>query len=564
MEKGQKGRFGKNSQSARMRNIIIQSIIFMTLGGFCLILTIGASFKVSSVEEELTAAVTYTNQYRLGSKTLTYSVQSYAVTGQQKYYDAYMRELNEDKNRDTALAELKKLDIRDDEWAYLDQIAELSNGLVPLEESAFADVAVGDKQSAIADVFGDEYENTISQINALSDQVISEIQERMSHQTERIKKQQIFFEGLLLCSFLFVMMQIVRTNEFARKHLLNPILKVERAMTELAGGNLHSKLDMEADDSEVGSMVSAITLMKQNLLNIIEEISTVLAQMGEGNYNIQLKKGYPGDFGQIKESFQKISEEMKATLMTIREVSSQIDSGSGQLASAADDLANGSTVQAGRVSELVNMIDEMAQSMSRNAASAEETVKLSSQAGETLTVGNAKMRELKLAIGEINKCSEQIHSIINTIEEIADQTNLLSLNAAIEAARAGEAGRGFAVVADQVKGLAEESAKATRETTKLIETTIQAVEKGIEIADETAENMEQVMEGAKMATGKMSDMAVLLQSDVQSMTRINDSIAGVSEIVDNNSATSEETAAVSEEQKIQVEKLVALMEKFEI
>lgn len=555
---------GKKSQVARLKRIVIQSIIAMVLGAVFIVLTIGANLKLSSVQEEETKAVTYTNQYRLGSKALTYAVQAYAVTAKQQYYDDYMKELNTDKNRDIAWAELEKLDIREEEWAYLKQIAGLSNGLVPLETNAFDSASKGNTASAQAYVFGTEYGETIDQINALSDQVIEIIQARMDRQTARIQIQMFVFEGLLLISFALVALQIMRTIRFARRELLHPIMKVEQEMIALAAGNLHSVLDLEADESEVGQMVSAIAMMKKNLLDIIDEISTVLEQMGSGNYNIRIEKEYIGDYAQIKASFIQIISVMKEALQTIRNVSEQIDNGSRQLSVAADDLAEGSSVQAGKVSELMSMINEMSQRMKENAKEAGDTVKIASHAGETLMVGNTKMQELKKAIGEINKCSEQIRTIISTIEDIATQTNLLSLNAAIEAARAGEAGKGFAVVAEQVKSLAEESARATNETTRLIETTVLAVEKGIAIADETAENMEEVMAGAKAATEKMGQMAVTLQKDVERMHEIDDNIAGVSGIVDSNSATSEETAAISTEQKSQVGMMVELMNRFEI
>lgn len=555
---------GKNSQVAKLKRIVVQAIVVMAIGGVFIILTIGANIKLSSVQSEETKAVKYTNQYRLGSKSLTYAVQAYAVTARQQYYDDYMNELNVYKNRDIAWAELEKLDIRKEEWDIIRQIAELSNGLVPLEENAFEAAGKGDTKSAQAYVFGTQYGDTINKINSLSDEVIETIQNRMGNQSSRIRIQMLVFEAMLALSFIFVIMEVMRTIQYARGQLLNPIMKVEREMIALAGGNLHSELELEADDSEVGNMVSAISMMKKNLLDMIEEITVVLEQMGSGNYNIHIQKEYVGDFVQIKESFIKISSVMRDALLTIRDVSGQIDKGAQQLSVAAEDLADGSSVQAGRVSELASMIEEMSQSMVRNAEEAKETVQIASHAGETLAVGNVKMQELKDAIGEINKCSEEIRTIISTIEDIASQTNLLSLNAAIEAARAGEAGKGFAVVAEQVKSLAEESAKATNETTRLIERTVQAVERGITIADQTAENMGEVMTGAKEATEKMGQMAEMLQADVEKMHRIDENIAGVSEIVDNNSATSEETAAVSTEQKNQVGMMVELMEHFKI
>lgn len=553
----------KNSQAAKLKRRVFQSLAALLAGGIFLVLMIGSNIKLSSVSEEQLNATMYTNQYRLGSKTLTYAVQAYAVTADEKYYNDYMNELNVDKNRDIAWAELEKLNIKESEWAYLKQIAELSNGLVPLETEAIEFAGKGDTDSARAYVFGDDYGDTIDKINALSDQAIEAIQSRLTAQTDRIRQQQLIFEVLLIFSFVIVVTQILKTIQFSRMELLNPIKKVEAQMVELAKGNLHVPLDLKADDSEVGLMVSAIALMKRRLISMIDEITSTLAQMGNGNFRIVIKEEYAGDFQQIKTSFVKICDEMKETLSTIQEVTGQIDRGSEQLAGAAEDLAGGSTVQAAKVSELMSLIHTMSDNMIRNEQEATASVELATNAGASLAEGNNKMQELKDAIGEINKCSEQIRTIISTIQDIATQTNLLSLNAAIEAARAGEAGRGFAVVADQVKGLAEESANAAGETTKLIETTILAVEKGISIADETAEDIAMVMVSAQEATQKMGNMAYLLKEDVTHMNEINDSINLVSEIVDNNSATSEETAAVSEEQKAQVETMVQLMSKFE-
>ena len=202
--------------------------------------------------------------------------------------------------------------------------------------------------------------------------------------------------------------------------------------------------------------------------------------------------------------------------------------------------------------------------MEQNAKEAEDSAKIASRAGETLSRGNQKMMELRDAIEEISKCSGQIGTIIEDIEDIASQTNLLSLNAAIEAARAGETGRGFAVVAEQVKNLANESAKAAWKTTELIETTVTVMERGIVIADETTANMKEVMEDTEAATEKIGQIVQMLKQNTAHMRDVNDSIAEVSSVVDNNSATSEETAAVSEEQKTQVEAMVELMNRFQI
>ncbi len=554
----------KNSQSYQLKKIVKQSAISVIAGAILLLLSVGTNFWMGQVADQELETTSFLNQYRLGSKALTYAVQTYAVTGNKTYYDDYMRELNEDKNRDIAWAGLKKNQLKNSEWTLLEQIAELSNGLVPLEEEALKLAEQGNTQEAMSYVFGEEYEGTTQEINALTDDAIQQIQSRVNRSKINLRIFQVIIQLLYISSFLYLVFQIRKIVRFSENELLEPIVKVSSQMILLSEGHFHTDLALEADESEVGKMVAAIALMKQNIVGMIREISNILEQMGNGDYCFEMEQNYVGEFALIKESFLKISGKMRETLNTIREVSQQIDCGSEQLACAAVDLAEGSTEQAGKVSDLVTLMDTMYKSMANSAKEAASTVELSTHAGEVLMTGNVKMQELKDAISEISKCSEEIDEIISTIESIASETNLLSLNASIEAARAGEAGKGFAIVANQVKNLADESAKAAGETNKLIERTVLAVEKGITIADETAENMDEVMTCAKDATEKMAHTSQILERDVKNMQLINENIIRVSEIVDNNSATSQETAAVSEEQKAQVESMVGLVEKFNI
>ena len=440
----------------------------------------------------------------------------------------------------------------------------MSENLVPLEMEAIACVQAGDLEGAKACVFSAEYGDSVNKINRQTDETILSILERKDRIQTGMKAVQFILAILFACSFAYVVMQFVKTIKFAEKELLEPIQKVSEQMAVLAEGDFHTRLEMEEDESEVGRMVAAISFMKKNLLGMVEEITKTLEEMGNGNYRIEIKQEYVGEFVTIKESFQQIGKKMRETLLTIRNVSEQIDGGSEQLACAAQDLAESCTVQASQVSELMSVFEGMTQSMEQNTKEAEESARIALAAGGTLMEGNRKMQELKDAIQEIERCSEQIGTIIEAIEEIASQTNLLSLNAAIEAARAGEAGKGFAVVADQVKNLANESSKAVKRTTELIQTTVSVMERSTMIADETASNMGEVMTGAKEATEKMEQIVEMLEKDARRMHDMNENIIQVSAAVDNNSATSEETAAVSEQQKAQVESMVELMSRFKI
>lgn len=553
-----------NGQEAHLRKLKKQAFVVIGIGVFWLVMCILSSVLITIDKDAQIGVTNALNQYRVASRTLTLSIQSYAVTGDEQYLEAYNKEVSVDKNREKAIETLQTYDIKSWEWEKLNSIATMSNNLIGYEEAAIAGVAAGNMDWARDQVFGTAYEEGVAQITVLTDEVIEEILARKDKGCNVLEIIQYACIVFFVVAVVAVLVMFVKVIKFAGVELLNPMKKVAEQMNYLAQGDFSEPLDLKEDDTEVGSMVKSIAFMKSNMHAMISEISAVLDQMGGGNYRVNLQQEYVGEFKQIKESFLVIIESMKETLNTLRVAADEINMGSEQLASAAQDLAEGSSDQAVQVAGIVEAMKSMAGSMEQNAEAATESVGIATRAGATMQRGNEKLEELKVAMAEISQCAEQIQTIITTIEEIAEQTNLLSLNAAIEAARAGEAGRGFAVVADQVKNLAEESARASGRTTALIETTIVAVEKGIAIADETAANMAEVMQGAMEATQKMGQIAEMLNKEVNNVHEVNNTVQRVSEVVDSNSATSQETAAVSEEQKAQVETMAALVDYFKI
>lgn len=539
-------------------SIVIAAIIVLIVFVF---LTIFNQQK-SRIQLENTMFLT---RFCTGSENLTSAVQAYAVTANEVYYNEYMTELNVDKNRDIGLAGLKKNGLEQEEWDIINNISNISNELVPLEEAAMESARAGDTQDAMDYVFGDEYEEAVHIINNQTDVLIEKVQTRMQKEMNMVTAVMYIFEAIFVLLCTAVVWMIIKTIQFSKSELLDSIVGVSTALGELSKGHLDADLSsMDINESEVGRMVGALQYMEDNFHDMISEISDVLESMAHGNYRVDVNKEYVGDFFKIKESMLDIVGETKKIMSTIRATAQEIDSGSEQMAKAAMDLAEGSTIQSQMVQEVAEMISKMVISLEDKASDADKSVKMAEGAAVALLDGNEKMQELKNAIGEIEKCSSEIHNIIGTIEDIANQTNLLSLNASIEAARAGEAGRGFAVVADQVKNLAEESAKAAGETKKLIGTTVAAVEKGISFADITAESMNLVIREAQKSNEMMSRIAEELREEVINMHKIDADVAKVSEIVDNNSATSEETAAVSQQQTAQVATMVHMMEQFTI
>ncbi len=545
-----------NKKSRQSAIIVIIAVLLVPV--FIVSFVLNTRYSRQGIE-----SVEALEDFVLASKLLTAEARSYAVTGEKKHYEAYNDEINTAKRREKSSATLN-INLTESDFEKVLAIGDISKTLADMEEESFKKVAENDLEGAVAIMYSPEYEEALVKIDELDSEIRRLTEDYIYSKITVIT----IIEWIILLIFLFVfgkiILQLKSVIKFARKDLLEPITIVSQDMQQLAIGNMSTVLPLEADESEVGIMVKSIGTMKHQLREIIKEIGDTLEQMGAGNYNINPKQDYVGEYSVIKTSFLDICEKMKETLTTIRQVSSEIDSGSAQLASAAEDLAGGSNEQAIQVAGLVSTINDMTETMESSAKRAEETVDISNLAGETLKRGNSKMEELKIAITEIADCSEQISTIIGAIEDIANQTNLLSLNAAIEAARAGEAGKGFAVVAEQVKILAEESEKAAGRTTTLIETTLEAVQKGIGVADETALNMNEVLSATNEAIERMREISGVLKADAERMSGLHSSISKVSEIVDSNSATSEETAAISQEQKAQVENMVNLMSCFEV
>ena len=231
-------------QSGMLQRISQKTYVIVYAGIIFLLIFIGLyAYSNQSRGEQLENTV-FLNQYRLGSKILTASVQSYAVTGIQDYYDNYFKELNEDKNRDIAWQGLQDNHLKEDEWATLQQIADMSNGLVPLEEEAMDAVAAGDLQTAQDAVFGTTYEDTVAQISSLTDDCINKIQNRMQRKQSVLNIIMLISIFAFTVSFIVIVEQIKKIMQFSRRELLLPIIKVSDLVKNLAQGNFQNETDM--------------------------------------------------------------------------------------------------------------------------------------------------------------------------------------------------------------------------------------------------------------------------------------------------------------------------------
>ena len=209
-------------------------------------------------------------------------------------------------------------------------------------------------------------------------------------------------------------------------------------------------------------------------------------------------------------------------------------------------------------------MQDISHSIQASTKTAGEAYKLQGEAGTAVLQSNEKMEEMRKAMNDITAKSNEISKIIKTIDDIAFQTNILSLNAAIEAARAGAAGKGFAVVADEVGNLAQKSAKAAQNTGLLIEETIEAVEKGARITEETAESLHSVSKSTEEVNTLIEQISSASDKDLKGITSLNQGLQQISSVVQANSATAEQSAAASEELTGQANKMNVLVERFRL
>lgn len=342
-----------------------------------------------------------------------------------------------------------------------------------------------------------------------------------------------------------------------------PIFEVSEVMTAIANGNLKT-LVTENYEGEFDKLKQSVNDMGSGLTEIIGEISRVTGQIGKGNLNTENVKQYSGDFANLSNALNAIIETLNELLSDINISAEQVSAGANQVADGSQSLSQGSIEQASAVQELTASISEIADQTKSNAIDANKAREFATEVMGYAEKGNHQMSEMQASMMDINQSSIDISKIIKVIDDIAFQTNILALNAAVEAARAGQHGKGFAVVAEEVRTLAARSADAAKETTLLIQGSIEKVQTGTQIADETAVALGQIVEGIRKTSDIIGNIAISSNEQASNIAQINAGIDQVAQVVQHNSATSEESAAASEELSSQAEMLKELINWFEL
>lgn len=346
---------------------------------------------------------------------------------------------------------------------------------------------------------------------------------------------------------------------------VKPIKELADVAQSFTKGDLDVEITFESQD-ELGVLADSFRETGSILKTIIGDLQYVISEFSKGNFAAQskCKDAYVGDFAPVLRDLVTMEATVSDTLRAIDSAADQVSAGSNQLAESAQSLAEGATEQAAAVEELVATVSEVTDQVLENTKSTDRAHDRAKVVGAGALESKEKMSRLLEAMQKISDTSKEIEVVITQIEDIAAQTNLLSLNASIEAARAGEAGRGFAVVAQQISSLAEGSAKSAGDSKALVEAALNEVENGNNMTKETAEVLNRVVDDLDAIIEEVANIRMASDRQAKSVQEIESGVNQINDVIQTNSATAEETSATSEELSAEAVTLDELVNKFQL
>lgn len=427
------------------------------------------------------------------------------------------------------------------------------------------ELAAANKNSEAAEIYLGEYTN---QIKSMQD-LITAMDENTTVQADATYEQAKSMQTIvILAAIIFSLIVLAATIMLAMKltkSLTEPISELESVAKEMVEGSLSITVKHESED-ELGSLAVSMNTLCVNIKEIVADLDHILSGLAEGDFHVTsgCLQRYVGDYEPMLLSMRLIRDNLNATLTQINQSAEQVALGSEQMAQSAQSLAEGATEQAGAVEELTATVEDVSIISSKNADASQEAYEKVHAAEVKASGSQEDLRELTEAMERISDTSKEIENIIASIEDIASQTNLLSLNASIEAARAGDAGKGFAVVADQIGKLAADSARSAINTRELIAKCIEEVEGGNRITAKTVESIKGILISMNEFAQMSKESSATSREQADMLHQVEQGIEQISKVVQNNSAAAEETSATSEELSAQSEGLKQQVDRFQL
>ncbi|MBO5372658.1 MAG: MCP four helix bundle domain-containing protein [Lachnospiraceae bacterium] len=416
-------------------------------------------------------------------------------------------------------------------------------------------------------------EMAISEMTPLYDAVDAALINLMNVNVQKEQEMETVLTVLEYASIIIMILLIVacvsistRISVVVAKGISKPLKELENRFKSFADGDLKSEFPQSDSEDEIAGLMNVSHDMVERLNTIIFDMERLCKEMGDGNFRIQTEceEAYIGDFRQLLLAIRAMNRNMSGALTEVNETAKHVNLGATNLAEAAQDLAEGATDQAASVQEMLATMNTLSEGLKGTVSSMDDAYQQAMKCAEDAQLSREEMGNMVASMNSISETSKKIENIISEIENIASQTNLLSLNASIEAARAGAAGAGFAVVADQIRNLADQSAKSAVDTRALVGDTLHEIEEGNKVAHRTSA----VLDGVVEAVQKIAESSKQLSEDtVQQAYAVEQADAGIeriSEVVQSNSAAAEEASATSQELSAQAMSMHELVDRFQL